>query len=36
MAPRNFKGQFSDWPGDVIFLVLLLLLLAWLSKNICF
>ncbi|CAL9622115.1 hypothetical protein SUDANB121_05872 (plasmid) [Nocardiopsis dassonvillei] len=31
--PRNFKGQFSDWPTQVIIIVGLVLLLAWINAN---
>ena len=33
MPPRNFKGQFSDWPTSVILLVVIVLLLAWVNSN---
>lgn len=31
--PRNFRGQFSDWPTSVIYLVVIVLVLAWLARN---
>ena len=31
--PRNFRGQFSDWPTSVIMIVGLVLLLAWINDS---
>lgn len=32
MPPRNFKGQFSDWPTTVVILAVLFLLINALEK----
>lgn len=31
--PRNFKGQFSDWPTSVIYLFVIVIVLAWVARH---